>query len=114
MSSASQNKEAAWEFIKFLATDPTAQAISSRIGVPMLVSYANSDEYLSEYYGNPAYNKLAFVEMLDHATSWQSSGLWAKINDEIINQYKMVVNGKQDVDTAIANIQAAGEKIMAE
>ena len=114
ISSSSQNKEAAWDFIKFLTTDPEAQAISSRMGIPMLSSYANSEAYLKEFYGNPPYSKLAFVEMLDQATGWETSGVWAKINDEVSNQYKMVLNGKQDLDTAIANIQAAGEKFLAE
>lgn len=114
MSIDSQNKDAAWSYIKFLTTDPEAQAISSRYGVPMLTSYATSEEYLNEFYGNSPYNKMAFVDMLDQATGWETSGVWAKINDEVSNQYKMVLTGKQDLDTAIANIQAAGEKMLAE
>ncbi len=114
ISTQSKNPEVAWDFIKFMTTSPEAQAVVAPIGVPMLTSYAESDEYLNEYYGNKPYNKQAFVDMLDYAVGWETAGVWGKVNDEVTNQYKQCLAGKLDIDTAIANIQKNCEAILAE
>ena len=114
MSASTEHPEEAWDFIKFMTATEEAQALSAPIGVPMLTSYATSEAYLNDFYGNQPYNKMAFVEMLDYATGWETSGVWGKLNDEIQNQYKLVISGKQDVDTAAANIQKNCEALLAQ
>lgn len=114
MSASTKHPEEAWDFIKFMTATEEAQAHSAPIGVPMLTSYATSEAYLNDFYGNEPYNKMAFVEMLDYATGWETSGVWGKLNDEIQNQYKLVINGKQDLDTAVVNIQKNCEALLAQ
>lgn len=114
ISANSAASDAAWDFIKYMTTDAEAQAIVAPIGIPMLTSYATSDEYLSEYYGNKPYDKSVFVGMLDYATGWETAGVWGKVNEEIGNQYKQMLAGKIDIDTAIDNIQTNCTAILAE
>lgn len=109
ISSKSKNKDAAWDYVKWLTTDVTAQEKTSSIGVPTLKTYANSDKYLNQFpAGSKPYNKKVFINATENAVPFYSTGIFAKINDVITNQYNLVVSGKATVDNAIAGIQNQG------
>lgn len=76
---------------------------------PSLSSYAASEEYLTD-----SFNKSVYVDMLDYAVGWETTGVWARVNDVIKEQYQMLLAGQIDVDTAIANIQSEGTALLAE
>lgn len=114
MSSDSKYKDQAWEFIKWNCTDETAQKMSSDVGIPALVEYANSEDYLN-YYSDSyqvKYNKKVFVDMQQRSVPWETAGVWAKVNDEFSKQYNSIVLGETTVDEAIATLQEKGTEIL--
>lgn len=108
MTSACENKEAAWELIKWLTASEEAQAASAAAGVPVYTPYATSDAYLNEYTTTNHYNKKVFVDMLKNSVGGQTTGVWAQINDEMNLEYQRVVAGEITVDEAIDLIDQNG------
>lgn len=109
MSASTEHPEESWEFIKFLTSDIEAQRVMGEFATPSLSSYAASEEYLTD-----SFNKSVYVDMLDYAVGWETTGVWARVNDVIKEQYQMLLAGQIDVDTAIANIQSEGTALLAE
>lgn len=109
MSATTEHPEESWEFIKFLTTDMDAQRVMAEFATPSLTALASSEEYL-----NDTFNKNAYIEMIDHAVGWETTGVWARVNDVINEQYQKLIAGQVDVDTAIANIQSGGTALLAE
>ena len=112
MSSACENKEAAWELIKWLTASEEAQAASAAAGVPVYTPYATSDAYLNEYTTTNHYNKKVFVDMLKNSVGGQTTGVWAQINDEMNLEYQRVVAGEITVDEAIDLIDQKGTEFL--
>ena len=113
ISAKSEHKDQAWQFIRWMSTDLSSQKIASGIGIPALSSYANSPEYLGDFpEGWKQYNKKAFVNMLERSFIWQTTGVWAKINDELDNQFKMLVAGKISVEQALSNMDQKGAEYL--
>ena len=109
MSASTEHPEESWEFIKFLTSDIDAQRVMGEFATPSLSSYASSEEYLTD-----SFNKNVYVDMLEYAVGWETTGVWARVNDVIKEQYQLVLAGQSDVDTAIANIQSEGTALLAE
>lgn len=113
ISAKSAHKDQAWQFIRWMSTDLASQKIASGIGIPALSSYANSPDYLGDFpEGWKPYNKKAFVNMLERGFIWETTGVWAKINDELDNQFKMLVAGKSSVDQALSNLDQKGTEYL--
>jgi ABC-type glycerol-3-phosphate transport system substrate-binding protein len=113
LSAKTPHKDRAWRFISYMSTDVSSQKIASGIGIPALSSYANSQEYLGDFpAGWKPYNKKAFVDMLDRSFIWETTGVWAKINDELDNQFKMLVAGKVTVDQVLQNMDQKGAEYL--
>lgn len=108
----SENKDAAWDYIKWLCTTVEAQRLAT-FGVPMLQSFATSDDYLQGWVTNTQYDKSVFVYMLNYATGWETFGIWAQVNDEINTLYEEFIHGLIDIDTLINEVQSRGEAILA-
>lgn len=115
ISSKSENKDAAWEFIKWCTTDENAQKMSTSLGVPSLSSYADSDEYLSTYPdGIQAYDKSVFFALPGESQPWYNTGKLAKINDELGVDYEEYINGAMSIDELINDLDEKGKNIFAE
>lgn len=114
ISSTSDHKEAAWEFIKWNTLSEESQKKVSEIGVPVLKSYVESESYLNDYPDSYAvmYNKKAFVDMMNRVTGQESLGIWAQINDELTKQYNAVWLSQTTIDDAIAVLQEKGENVL--
>ncbi len=114
ISSTSEHKEAAWEFIKWNTLSEESQKKVSEIGVPVLKSYVESESYLNDFPDSYAvkYNKKAFVDMMDRVAGQESLGIWAKINDELTKQYNAVSLSQTTIDDAIAVLQEKGESVL--
>jgi multiple sugar transport system substrate-binding protein len=113
VSAKSAHKDKAWEFIRWMSTERASQEIASGIGIPALSPYANSPAYLNDFpAGWKPYSKKAFVNMLDRSFIWETTGVWAKINDELDNQFKMLVAGKITVDQLLSNMDQKGAEYL--
>ncbi|MDC7286370.1 extracellular solute-binding protein [Blautia schinkii] len=112
MNSAAENKEACWDFIKFLSASETAAKASQNFGIPSLLSFAESDEYLNDFGGGTAYNKSAFVNMLDWTTDFNNLGAFAEVNDMVKTQYELLLADQLTIDEMIEECQTQGEAIL--
>jgi multiple sugar transport system substrate-binding protein len=113
MSVTSDNKNEAWQYIKYLTTDDKIQLETQEIGIPATLKVAGSDEFLNNYPQDwKPYNKKVFIDMLDVAVGWDSTGIWAKINDELTKKYQEIVQGKTTVDEACKYLQEKGTEIL--
>jgi multiple sugar transport system substrate-binding protein len=113
MSAKSKNKDAAWTFIKYLTSDPSAQESIQDVAVPALESFIISDAYLNNLpVGWTAYNKKVFVNMLDRSVPFYSTGNFAKLNDELVKQYDLINQGSTTVDEAADALQASAENFL--
>ena len=113
MSSHAENKDAAWDFIKFLSTSETAAEEGSSIGIPALSSYFNSDEYMNNFGDGTAYNKQVFIDMISDSVPLYNLGAYAEVNDLAKADYQMVLAGQMTVDDMIADLDAQGSSIFA-
>lgn len=109
MSASTEHPDEAWAFIKFLTSDIDAQRVMGEFATPSLSSYAASEEYL-----NDTFNKNVYVDMLEHAVGWETTGVWARVNDVITAQVQLLLTGGTDVDSVISTIQSEGTAILAE
>lgn len=113
MSENAANKEACWEFMKFLSTSEEAQDVSQRSGIPALKSIAESDTYLEDFYGGTPYDKSVYVDMLGNSTMFALAGAFAQVNDVIAVQFDLLISERTTIDDAIDTIETSGEQIFA-
>lgn len=85
-----KNKEAAWEFISYIAgTDGQEALIKTNTAVPNQISLANSDVYLNDTTNYAAKNKAAIVDMAALGTA----GDWFYVEDgEWVNGWANILN----------------------
>ena len=113
ISSASKNKDAAWEFVKWHTTDPEAQAAAGDVGIPSLLSYTVSGDYLNAFpEGGHRYDKSVFIKATENAVGIQSAGVWGEINGILSENYDKILYDNLSVDDALQNIQTGGEKLL--
>ncbi len=113
MNSSTEEKDAAWDFIKFLSTSEASAEGAATIGIPALNSYLESDEYQNDYNGGTAYNKNVFINMMDGATSFYNLGAFAEVNDLAKTDYEKVLAGMMTVDEMIEELDTQGTSIFA-
>ena len=87
-----KNKDAAWEFIRYMAGTPGQTAMmKTNTMVPNQISLANADEYLKDTSNFAPANKRAVVNMAAIATV----GDWSYVEDgEWINGWSNILNTK--------------------
>lgn len=99
---ASQNKEAAWEFVKFLASTEAQQIEVGQGGptVPPRRSLAQSEAFLSN--APAGMNKL--YEALDYATPIPSPSAGNVIEQDIIDTFTQILAGNSEPEEALATL----------
>lgn len=112
MSSSAENKEACWDFIKWLSTSEEAAKASTDFGIPSLLSYSQSEEYLQDFGDGTEYNKSAFVDMLEWTTPFNNLGVFAEVNDMVKTEYELLLADQITLDDMITECQAQGEAIL--
>ncbi len=112
MNSGSENKEVCWDFIKFLSASEEATKASQTIGIPSSVSFISSDDYLNDFGEGTAYDKKAFVDMLDWTTDFNNLGAFAEVNDMVKEQYELLLAGQVTIDEMISEVQTQGDAIL--
>lgn len=113
MSANAENKEACWDFIKFLSTSETAAVEGSSIGIPCLTSYVESDEYLNDFGEGTEYNKQVFIDMVAESVPLYNLGAFAEVNDLAMADYEMILAGQMTVDEMISDLDMQGSSIFA-
>lgn len=113
MSANAENKDACWDFIKFLSTSETAAVEGSSIGIPCLNSYAESDAYLKGFGEGTEYNKQVFIDMLKESVPLYNLGAFAEVNDLAKADYEKVLAGQMTVDDMISDLDMQGSSIFA-
>lgn len=112
MSAQAANKEACWDFIKYLSVSEDAAKAAQGFGIPSLLSYAESEEYLTDFGTGTAYDKGVFSRMLEWSTPFNNLGAFAEVNDTVKAEYELVLAGQKTIDEMIAECQAQGEAIL--
>lgn len=100
---ASQNKEAAWEFVKFMAS-PAVQIVSGRgLGqFPILRSVALSDAFIVP--GQPPENMRVFVEATEYARPHPRIENWSRVWSIMTREIGSYVAGNQALTPALEAI----------
>ncbi|WP_460319785.1 ABC transporter substrate-binding protein [Paenibacillus sp. YSY-4.3] len=104
--------EAAWEWVKFWATEDEVQKEWASLGeaVPVKKSVANSEQFLS---GSPA-NKQAFLDSFDFAGTLDVNAVWSewvgKFNDNINRAFE----GETSVEQAMKQADQEVQKVLDE
>lgn len=109
VSSTSNNKDAAWEFAKWMTTNEDAQSLSAVIGIPALISYAESDYVTAD----DPYDKIKTVEAVEYSIPFGSFGVWGKLNDEFTTVWDEIRLENRSVDEALSDLQGRAEAIIA-
>ena len=113
VSSQCENPELAYQVVKFLATNPDAVAQETASGVPVLKSFVNDENYLTDYYGyeekGVKFNKSAALIMQDYTQPYEFAGFWSEINDNIKVVFESYVRGYYTLDQALEELQMIGE-----
>jgi multiple sugar transport system substrate-binding protein len=106
---ASENKDAAWEFVKFLASTE-AQTIEVEQGgptVPPRRSLAQSESFL----GNAPEGMIKLYDALEYATPIPSPDAGNIIEQDIIDTFTQILAGNQEAEEAL---QTLDQQIAAE
>lgn len=110
MYSGSENKDAAWEFLKFIATGDGAVEFAAN-GLPSVQAIAEEKGLLEDPYYGPVMADLANVQPLPEFASpyWLECG-----NTPFVEQYNNVLIGGEDVQTVADAIASQGDTCLAQ
>lgn len=112
MNSNAENKDACWDFIKFLSASEESAVAGQDFGIPSYLPYSESEEYLNDFGDGTEYNKSAFVNMLDWTTGFNNMGVFAEVNDIVKSQYELLLADQITIDEMIEESQSQGEAIL--
>ena len=113
MNSGAEEKDVCWDFIKFLSTSQESAEGAATIGIPVLNSYLQSDEYLNDFGDGTEYNKQVFINMMDSTTAFANLGDFAEVNDLAKTDYEKVLADQMTVDEMIEDLDMQGSSIFA-
>jgi multiple sugar transport system substrate-binding protein len=113
MSASSENKDAAWEFLKF-ATGPEGSLIRQQGKYEISpVKEVAEGEFLNSLAGAPPEHASVFMEAVDYATTTPKTPVWSELNDAIWPELELAELGEQSVEDAMANACIAVNDILA-
>ncbi len=111
MYAKSKNKQAAWEFLKFLASREYQELLAkSGTSIPALREVAESAIYLD----GTVEGKQFFLEQLTYAQPLDFTRNFAKIEEAIRGELEAVWLGRKAVEAAAKDAAQAVDKILAE
>jgi multiple sugar transport system substrate-binding protein len=110
MYSGSENKDAAWEFLKFIATGEGSRAFAAN-GLPPVQSIAEEIGLTEDPYYGPVMADLANVQALPESTTpfWAECG-----NQAFVDQFTNVFASGETVQAAADAAVAQGDACLAE
>lgn len=116
ISAQSKNKEAAFEFCKWMSTNKAAQTSMSD-SFPVCTDVTSDPSFLKDFSqtNGKAYSKKVVIDTIaEQGIGWWNAGVVGEINDNVINPEieKLILQPeKTSVAEAIATIQDKGQKI---
>ncbi len=103
ISSSSENKDAAWTFLKF-ATGPEGSMIrqKGKYEISPVREVAES-EFLASLAGSPPENAIVFMEAVNYAVTPPAHPRWSEIHDAIWPELELALLGEISVEEAVNN-----------
>ncbi|HEY4389015.1 MAG TPA: sugar ABC transporter substrate-binding protein, partial [Ktedonobacteraceae bacterium] len=112
ISTQSKNKDAAWDFAKFISTDPEAQRLQGSYATPVLSSLASEwQQSLPKEYANLQYQPL--IDRMGEMLVAYQGGIYNQVWEVFATQVEAVEDEDAPVQTALENVQQRGEAILA-
>jgi multiple sugar transport system substrate-binding protein len=112
MSASSENKDAAWEFLKF-ATGPEGSQIRQEGKYEISpVKKVAEGEFLNSLAGAPPENAIVFMEAVDYAMTTPKTPVWSEIHDAIWPELELALLGEVSVEEAMENACIAVNNVL--
>ena len=112
MSASSENKDAAWEFLKF-ATGPEGSQIRQEGKYEISpVKVVAESEFLSSLAGSPPENAIVFMDATEYAMNPPKSPYWSELSDAIWPELELAMIGDITIEEAMANACIAVNNIL--
>ncbi|MGX4583199.1 ABC transporter substrate-binding protein [Paenibacillus chitinolyticus] len=110
--SADAKAQAAWEWIKYWATEDDVQKEWAALGeaIPVKKSVANSDVFLKA--GEKPANRKAFLESLDFAKTLDNNAVWEEWVGKFNENAQRAFLGDAPIDAALADADKAVQKVL--
>jgi multiple sugar transport system substrate-binding protein len=109
IASTSKNKEAAWEYIKFVITQKKMDRYSGSRKIPVYKQLATSREWLEE---SQMPNKKVFIESIQYGDPLEFRPKWGDWDGAKGNALMPAWKGEQTVQQAVANAAQALRNII--
>jgi multiple sugar transport system substrate-binding protein len=107
ISTQSKHKDAAWEFVKWVTTDPQALKLASNAAIPSTktaaTSFINSNKV-----GGKTVNLQPYLSAIDNAVPSPFGGIFAKMGTDLTDFWQQLDTNKkyqQDVTPAVQDLQ---------
>lgn len=111
----SQNKDAAFEFAKWMATNKDAQTSMSD-SFPVCNKILSDPAFLQEFKEGHKYDKKVVIDTInENSVPWWNTGIIGEVNDNVIvpTIEKLILKPNEiTVDQAISQIQTQGQAIL--
>jgi multiple sugar transport system substrate-binding protein len=112
ISAQSTNKEAAWNFAKFISTDPDAQKLQGSYATPVLADLVGPwQQSLPKAYSNLDYRPL--IDRMGNMLVAYQGGTYNQIWEVFGTQVQAVEDERKPVQEALNEVQQRGEAILA-
>ncbi|SHE12864.1 Putative ABC transporter substrate-binding protein yesO [Chlamydia abortus] len=112
MLSSSKNKDAAWEFIHWLMTDPqgSLQFILDSGYLPFTKSMVESQQIKDLWAENP--NRKVAFEQLEHAIDTNKDVAWPQVEQEFFSAIQAIMYDNKDIESTLATFKKETERIL--
>lgn len=112
INAKSRYKDAAWEFVKFVSTNPAASKIAAKVAIPPVKDVANKTfPQIAEKNWTPI-NLKTFVDSFAFGVPNPLGGFYARINDEYNRTWQAIYLGKIDAATGMKQFTEKAEAIL--
>lgn len=113
IAATSDNKEAAFEYLKWTLENREIQTKS--VSLPVNQDIVNDPAFMTEFpEGSKVYNKQLAFDALNNGVAWQNTGAVAEINNNVIRpeiEKLMLKPDETSLDEVLQNIQTNGQAI---
>ncbi|MFB9275728.1 ABC transporter substrate-binding protein [Cohnella cellulosilytica] len=110
ISSSSKNKDAAWEFVKWVTSDPEALKLASNAAIPPTEASA-ADFINSNQVGGKTLNLKPYLHSLDNAVPSPFGGVFAEIGTDLTNVWQNIDAKKALQQDVTPEIQIFAKKL---
>jgi multiple sugar transport system substrate-binding protein len=113
ISTQSKHKDAAWEFVKWVTTDPEALKLASNAAIPSTKDAATSFINLGKV-GDKELNLKPYLSAIDNAVPSPFGGIFAKMGSELTNFWQALDTNKAYQKDVTKGVQDLSKKLQAD